>query len=76
MVMKSVELPKATFLNNVSLVTNEAVEESMRISVNPGDLPLALIKRSRVNPLSENDPGLSTIERRLLVEPVSARTVV
>ena len=64
MVMNSVALPNETFLKSVSLVTREAVEESIRISLN------------RVKPLSENDPGLSVKDKRLLVDPVSANMVV
>jgi Fe-S cluster assembly iron-binding protein IscA len=76
MVMNSVAFPKATFLKSVSLVTSEAVEESIRISVKPGDFPVALINLNRVKALSENDPGLSVKDKRLLVDPVSANTVV
>lgn len=76
MVMNSVALPNETFLKSVSLVTREAVEESIRISVKPGDFPVALINLNRVKPLSENDPGLSVKDKRLLVDPVSANMVV
>ena len=76
MVINSVELPKATFLKSVSLVTSVAVEESIRINVKPGDFPVALMNRSLVNALSENGPGLSVNEIKLLVDPVSAKTVV
>ena len=74
--MNSVALPKATFLNRVSLVTNVAEDESIRISVNPGDLPLALMKRKRVNALSGKGPGSSTNDKRERVEFESANTVV
>ncbi len=74
--MNSVALPKATFLKRVSLVTKVAEEESIRIKVNPGDFPLALIKRKRVNALSGNGPGSSTYETSERVEFESANTVV
>ena len=76
MVMNSVALPKETFLKSVSLATSEAVEESILINVNPGDFPVALMNLNRVKALSENDPGLSVNDIKLLVDPVSARTVV